>query len=86
MRIRFTPLNLVSSALLVSGFYFLIFGLPAEFKGSSVIFIFLLAIICFVSDLIFRRKISELKRIWFFEILFIIFVALIIALIRGMNQ
>ena len=83
MKIRFTPLNLVSAILLISGLYF-IFSAPQGWKMSGTISLFLLAIICFISDLVFRRMLPDTKRIWIFELLFIIFVAALILLFRAL--
>lgn len=83
MKIRFTPLNVISAILLLGSIYFILFGFAGS-KISGAISFFLLALICFITDLIFRRLLLDIKRIWLFELLFIIFVAALIALIRGL--
>ena len=83
MKIRFTPLNVVSAVLLVSSIYFIVFTAPIGWKVSGTISLFLLAFICFISDLVFRRYLLITKRIWLFELLFIILVIALIVVIRG---
>ena len=80
MKLRLTPLNIVIALLLV----FAALQLFKSESGSliqSLSFI-LMAIFCFIADIIFRRSFTALKRIWIIELLFIIFAAVIFALIR----
>ncbi len=89
MKIRLTPLNIISAASLtlsvyaIIDFYFIIH--PARQQEWGILsagFYILLAIITFISDLIFRRFLSDIKRIWIIELLFIIFVAILIILFK----
>jgi hypothetical protein len=75
---RLTPLNIISSLLLVGSAYVL------TGRNDQLEFMPLLAllILSFVSDLLFRRLVRDIKRIWLFELLFIIFVGMLILLIR----
>ncbi len=82
MTLRFTPLNIISSVLLVSIAYLLIYPDENGWRQLGSIPLVILFVLSFISDLIFRRLIQDLKRIWLFELLFIIFVAILIALIR----
>ncbi len=82
MTLRFTPLNIISSVLLVSIAYLLIYPDENGWRQLGSIPLVILFVLSFISDLIFRRLIQDLKRIWLFELLFIIFVATLIALIR----
>ncbi|WP_026899104.1 hypothetical protein [Daejeonella oryzae] len=82
MNIRFTPLNVISALLLVGGIYFMFFDASAGFELYGIISLLFMVLICFVADLVFRRLLSDTKRIWLFELLFIIFVAALITIIR----
>ncbi|MEJ7778150.1 MAG: hypothetical protein WKF68_01065 [Daejeonella sp.] len=82
MTLRFTPLNIISSVLLVSIAYLLLYPDENGWRQLGSIPLVILFVLSFISDLIFRRLIQDLKRIWLFELLFIIFVAILIALIR----
>jgi len=82
MTLRFTPLNIISSVLLVSIAYLLIYPDENGWRHLGSIPLVILLVLSFISDLIFRRLIQDLKRIWLFELLFIIFVAMLIALFR----
>lgn len=83
MNLRLTPLNIVSSFLIVGTTYLLIY--PNEDRAYPGILSFLLLfVLCFITDMVFRRSIKDLKRIWLFELLFIIFVGLLILLIRSL--
>jgi hypothetical protein len=87
--LKLTPLNIVTSIGLVAG-VLLIFGpeapLPAQ-KGINHIIVllsFLTAVIAFISDLIFRKFIQEVKRLWVVESALIIFTVVLIILLRGL--
>ncbi|HYK77678.1 MAG TPA: hypothetical protein VEV16_11940 [Daejeonella sp.] len=76
MIFRLTPLSLVCAALLTVWGYNLIHA--AKFGLGWI----LLALSCFLADLVFRRTLVQLKRIWIIEFLFLIFVAVIILIIK----
>ena len=82
MNLRLTPLNIVSSLLLVGTAYLLINPNLADRVYPGTISLLLMFVLCFVTDIVFRRLIREIKRIWLFELLFIIFVAVLMVLIR----
>jgi len=82
MNLRLTPLNILSSVLLVSIGYLLIYPDENGWRYLGAIPLGILLIISLVSDLWFRRLIVDLKRIWLFEVLFLIFVVVLILLIR----
>lgn len=86
MILRLTPLNIISSVLLVSIAYLLIFPDENGWRQLGTIPLMILFLLSFISDLIFRRLIQDLKRIWLFELLFIIFVAVLIMLIRNLSN
>ena len=84
MNLRLTPLNIVSSLLLVSTAYLLIYpDMEANHAYPGSLALLLMFVLCFVSDIVFRRLIRDIKRIWLFELLFIIFVSFLILLIRS---
>ena len=80
MKPRLTPLNFIIAVLMVTA----VFQIFNEGKGHSAqaLYFILMACTCFIADLIFRRFLIDLKRIWIIELLFIIFAAVIFALIR----
>jgi hypothetical protein len=82
MKLRFTPLNLVSSFVLVSICYQLFFPDEIGFNELGSIPLIILLFLSFVTDQIFRRLIPQLKRIWLIELLFLIFVAVLMILIK----
>ena len=82
MKLRLTPLNIVSSLLLVSIAYQLFFPDEIGFNELGSIPLIILLFLSFVTDQIFRRLIPQLKRIWLIELLFLIFVAVLMILIK----
>ena len=82
MKLRLTPLNIVSSLLLVSIAYQLFFPDEIGFNELGSIPLIILLFLSFVSDQIFRRLIPQLKRIWLIELLFLIFVVVLMILIK----
>lgn len=82
MKLRLTPLNIVSSLLLVNISYQLFFQDEIGFKELGSIPLIILLILSFITDQIFRRFIPQLKRIWLIELLFLIFVAVLMILIK----
>ena len=85
MNVRLTPLNIVASFLLVSIFYLLFFPDQHGWRYLGAIPLVVMLMISVLSDLLFRRLIIDLKRIWLFELLFIIFVIVFIAMIRNLS-
>ncbi|MGB4400491.1 MAG: hypothetical protein WBJ10_14055 [Daejeonella sp.] len=82
MNLRLTPLNIVSSVLLVSIVYLLLFPDEPGWRYLGAISLAAMLLVSFISDLLFRRLIVDLKRIWLFELLFLIFVVILILLIK----
>jgi hypothetical protein len=82
MKLRLTPLNIVSSLLLVSIAYLLFYRDENGFRELGSISLIILLILSFIIDQIFRRFIPQLKRIWLIELLFLIFVAVLMILIK----
>lgn len=80
MKLRLTPLNIVIAVLLA--FAALQFFKPGSGSLIQSLSFVLMALVCFVADIIFRRSFIAVKRIWIIELLFIIFAAVIFALIR----
>ncbi len=78
MKVKLTPLNIVSSILIVGIAYFLLFPDKNGWRFLGAVSMFTIAGLTFVTDLLFRRTIKDLKRIWIIELAFIIFVAILI--------
>ena len=82
MNLRLTPLNIVTSVLLISIVYLFIFADENGWRYLGAVPLVIMLIISFISDLLFRRLIIDLKRIWLFELLFLIFVVILILMIK----
>lgn len=90
MKFRITPLNIIGAVALglaafnilspknnapghvdMSGFYLLILGC--------------LVLVTFITDLIFRFTLKDLKRIWIVESIFLVFTAVMILIIQKLS-
>jgi hypothetical protein len=68
--------------VLVSFCYQLFFPDENGFRELGSIQLIILLILSFIADQVFRRYIPQLKRIWLIEVLFLIFVAVLMVLIK----
>ena len=82
MNLRLTPLNLVSAILLTGVAWLLIFSDENGWRQLGTIPLLIMFFLSSFTDLVFRHLIVDLKRIWLFELLFIIFVAMLIILFK----
>lgn len=82
MKLRLTPLNIVSSILIVGIAYMLLFPDENGWRFLGAVSMFVIAALTFVTDLLFRRFVKDLKRIWIIEAVFLIFVAVFMLLLR----
>jgi hypothetical protein len=82
MKLRLTPLNIVTSLLIVSTIFLPLSQDGNLFRKIGGIPFIILVILSFITDQVFRRFIPELKRIWLIELLFLIFVAVLMILIK----
>lgn len=82
MNLRLTPLNLVSAILLTGVAWLLIFSDENGWRQLGTIPLLIMFLLSSFTDLVFRRLIVDLKRIWLFELLFLIFVAIFIVLFK----
>jgi hypothetical protein len=82
MKLRLTPLNIVSSLLLVGIAYLLFFPDDNGVRELGIIPLIILLVLSLITDQLFRRYIPVLKRIWLIELLFLIFVAVLMILIK----
>lgn len=86
VRLKLTPLNLVTAAILVAGCYFAfnkqvnlpVRGLHVLYFGLCMLAVF----VSFVSDLIFRRSLTSLRKVWIVEGAFIVFTIVLILIIK----
>ncbi|ETZ23307.1 hypothetical protein N824_17750 [Pedobacter sp. V48] len=89
MKVKLTPLNIVSAICLVIAIMLLINkkeeGNPkyVDITGILIGFSFLTAIVAFISDQIFRRFILNLKKLWVVEGVLIIFIIILIFIIKA---
>ena len=81
MKLRLTPLNILTSIILVSIAYLLIYQDAEGWRLLGTVSLIVIAIPCFITDLIFRRFVKDLKRIWIIELVFIIFAAVLMVLL-----
>ena len=81
MNLRLTPLNIVVALLIVSAIYLPTIPVLKGMPELGRIPLFIMMILCMITDQLFRRYIAKLKRIWLIEFLFLIFVAILIVLI-----
>ncbi|WP_438871765.1 hypothetical protein [Pedobacter panaciterrae] len=89
MKVKLTPLNIVSAICLVIAIMLLINkkdeGNPkyVDITGILIGFSFLTAVVAFISDQIFRRFILNLKKLWVVEGVLIIFIIILIFIIKA---
>ena len=85
MKLRLTPLNILTSALIVSIIYLLIYRDDEGWRVLGTVPLMFLALLSFLTDLIFRKFIKDIKRIWIIELVFIIFATILMLLIQGLK-
>ena len=89
MKIKLTPLNIVSSICLVIGVLLLLDKQQVQRPGQIDMtytlagFSFLSAIVFFVSDLIFRKFVASLKKLWIIEGVLVIFIVILVFIIKS---
>ena len=79
--IRFTPLNILSAALMAGICYLLLFADDTGWRMLGAVPMLLMLLLSAVADLLFRLKLRSLKRIWIVESIFLIFVLFILFII-----
>lgn len=88
MKVKLTPLNIVTAAFLVIAVSLLLEKDVPRSTGTINMtpiltgFSFLIALVSFVSDLIFRKFIPQLKKIWMVELAFILLTIALIIIIK----
>lgn len=82
MKLRVTPLNLLSAALLTGIAYLFIFPDQYGWRALGALSLGLMLASTIITDLIFRFFFRELKRIWIVEVVFLIFAAVLIILFQ----
>lgn len=89
MKVKLTPLNIVSAICLVVAVLLLVnkknegyTQQHVDVTGILVGFSFLAAIVAFVSDQIFRRFILSLKKLWVVEGVLVVFIIILIFIIK----
>jgi len=84
MKFRITPLNIIGAGSFVL-FLFNVFkekpkGQHFDLNGFYILLLVCLIVVTFITDLIFRFTLKDLKRIWVVELIFIS-IAIILMLI-----
>jgi hypothetical protein len=86
MKFRLTPLNIITAlgfALFMSSFFqSSAAGQSFNLTGFYKFLLGSLVVVSFVSDLIFRFTLKQLKRIWMVETLFIVFTIILILILQ----
>jgi hypothetical protein len=82
LKLRLTPLNILTAVLVVSISYLLVDRDTEGWRVLGAIPLVLLAVLSFITDLIFRRFVKDIKRIWIIELVFIIFATILMLLIQ----
>ncbi|MRX48406.1 hypothetical protein [Pedobacter puniceum] len=83
--LKFTPLTLVVACCVTYAFYLLLgFDTPKEGVGvnSKVFFTLLLALILWLTDLLFRRFVLDKRWLWLIQGSFIILIILMILIFQ----
>jgi hypothetical protein len=89
LKIKLTPLNIVSSICLVIGVLLLFSRKPydrshyVDITGTLAGLSFLSAVVFFVSDLIFRKFVANLKKLWIIEGVLVIFIVILVFIIKS---
>lgn len=89
MKVKLTPLNIVSAICLVIAVMLLINKQDqanpkyVDISGILAGFSFLIAVVAFISDQIFRRVILNLKKLWVVEGVLVIFITILIFIIKA---
>jgi len=89
LKVKLTPLNIVSAICLVITIMLLINkkdeGNPkyVDITGILIGFSCLTAVVAFISDQIFRRFILNLKKLWVVEGVLVIFIIILIFIIKA---
>ncbi len=78
---RITPLNIALALLVAGGAYLYLEGRQQVNTATVLSAIAAFGVLSF-ADLIFRARLKNLKRIWIAEILFLIFAAVSILIIK----
>lgn len=89
MKVKLTPLNIVSSICLVMGVLLLwnrqSVQRPGQIDMTDTLagLSFLSAVVFFVSDLIFRKFITSLGKLWIVEGVLVIFIVILVFIIKS---
>lgn len=77
---------MLTAVALVAGVYFLVQdnanGMESGFNWLFVLLCFLGALVCFVSDLIFRKMVPLLKNLWIVEMAFLVLTISMVLVIK----
>ena len=82
MKLKLTPLNILSSLVIAAIAYLLLFPDAEGWRELGAVSLAGIVVLSFISDILFRIYIKDIKRIWIVELAFIIFAAVLIVLIR----
>jgi hypothetical protein len=86
MKLRITPLNIIGAGAAVAACY-LFLNPNASYPNININGLIawglgILVVITFVTDLVFRFAVKDLKRIWIIESIFIIITLILIVILK----
>ncbi|HEY1025259.1 MAG TPA: hypothetical protein VGE26_08865 [Sphingobacteriaceae bacterium] len=82
MKLKLTPLNILSAGLITAIVYLFIFPDEYGWRKLGAISLGLMFACTVISDIIFRFFFKDLKRIWIVEVVFLIFAAVLIIILQ----
>lgn len=87
MKLRITPLNIIGAAGLGLAVFNLLTAKDTaprqiDMSGFYLLILGCLILVTFVTDLIFRFTLKDLKKIWLVESIFIVITVILILIIR----
>ncbi|MCX2575486.1 hypothetical protein OQ268_13155 [Pedobacter sandarakinus] len=90
MTLRITPLNIIGAASLGLVSYHLLTKQnlapkQIDMSGFYLLILSCLILVTFITDLVFRYTLKDLKRIWLVECIFIVITAVLILIIQRLS-
>ncbi|WP_256012546.1 hypothetical protein [Desertivirga xinjiangensis] len=82
MKLKLSPLNILTSVSLVSSVYLLLFPDASGWRKLGAIPLLGVGLLSFIIDVFFKTYIKDIKRIWIVELAFLIFAAVLLIFIR----
>lgn len=81
MKLKLSPLNILTAASLVCSVYLLLFQDENGWRKLGTVPLIAVAVLSFIIDVFFKTYIKDIKRIWIVELAFLIFAAVLLIFI-----